>query len=129
MASNMWPASAARRPRATSTDAHERPGIMGTLRTATFTLSLEDADDDLLEGVAAAFTRALHGVGLTPRDAIEAWWRLETWENAGFPREADPGGDWRCRMNSAAQALRAAWAIAAHGGCTRGFRIAARLNP
>ena len=101
---------------------------MGTLQTAMFTLSLDDADDDLLEGVAAAFTHALHGAGLTPRDAIEAWWRLERWENAGFPKDADPGPDWRCRMGHSSQALRQAWAIAARRGCTGGFRIGACLD-
>ena len=100
---------------------------MGTLCTATFTLSLEDADDDLLEGVAATFIHALHGAGLTPHDAMAAWARLDAWERAGRPEATDPGRTWRAKMSISADALRAASDIAARGGCTRGFRIAGRI--
>ena len=98
---------------------------MGTLQTAMFTLSLDDADERPAGGRRGpAFTHALHGAGLTLRDAIEAWWRLETWENAGFPKDADPGPAWRSRMSQSSQALRQAWAIAAGRGCTvSSFRI------
>ena len=96
---------------------------MGTLCTATFTLSLEDADDDLLEAVAAAFIHTLHGAGLTPRDAMAAWARLDAWERAGCPRDADPGSAWRSKMAISAQALRLASAKAERGGCTQGLRI------
>lgn len=100
---------------------------MGTLCTAMFTLSLEDADDDLLEGVAAEFIHALHGAGLTPHDAMAAWVRLDAWERAGCPPDADPGHAWRSRMSISAEALRRATVRAARGGCTQGFRIAGRV--
>ena len=100
---------------------------MGTLCTATFTLSLEDADEDLLEGVAAAFIHALHTSGLTPHDAMAAWARLDAWERAGCPQDADPGRTWRSKMAISADALREASVLAARGGCTRGFRIAGRI--
>jgi hypothetical protein len=101
---------------------------MGTLSTATFTLSLEGADDDLLEAIAAAFIHALHGAGLTPRDAMSAWATLDAWERAGSPRDADPGSAWRSKMAISAQALRLASAKAVRGGCTQGFRISGSVS-
>ena len=96
---------------------------MGILHTATFTISIRGASDDELEAAAAAFTSALHRVGLTPADALRAWQRMDQWQRVRFAAEADPGAAWRRTMGHARGALLAALRAPGFEGEDRPFMI------
>jgi len=96
---------------------------MGILQTATFTISIAGADDDELEAAAAAFTCTLHRAGLAPRDALQAWRRMDDWERAAFRPACDPGPRWRRTMGSARDAILAALRAAGFEGQQRPFVI------
>jgi len=96
---------------------------MGTLRTATFTISIRDTSDDELEAAAAAFTCTLHRAGMTPDDALLAWRRMDEWERDNFASEADPGERWWRTMAVAREAVLSALHAAGIDGHRRPFMI------
>jgi hypothetical protein len=96
---------------------------MGTLRTATFKLTIRGASADELEAAAAAFTCTLHRAGLTPGDALAAWRRMDEWEGANFAAESDPGTRWWRAMAVARDAVLAALHAAGLDGQQRPFMI------
>ena len=102
---------------------------MGTLRTATFTITIRDSSDDELEAAAAAFTCTLHRAGMTPDDALAAWQRMDEWERLNFASEADPGAQWWRTMAIARDAVLAALRAAGLDGQRRPFMIEAVAPP
>jgi 50S ribosomal subunit-associated GTPase HflX len=102
---------------------------MGTLRTATFTITIRDSSDDELEAAAAAFTSTLHRAGMTPADALVAWQRMDEWERQNFAAEADPGAQWWRTMAIARDAVLAALRAAGLDGQRRPFMIEAAAPP
>jgi hypothetical protein len=98
---------------------------MSALRTATFTISIRDASEDELEAAAAAFVHALHRAGMTPQDALDAWQRMDEWEERDFASEAEPGPAWWRTMRVARDAALAALRAAGLDGQQRPFTIEA----